>query len=158
MQMIVLLAESEGMLQRMVDEFDRLCKRRKFKVNAGKSTEMVFKRAREQTFNFAKPQRVESEVIPGCKIWLGKKMEEVNELKYLGTILFKHGSMEGEIRERTVEGRQSYERKMCKHGGKKGNDFFFLCMRMQLKGKKKKGTKKPATRCSLQPESGQKEG
>ncbi len=32
----VLLAESEGMLQRTVDEFDRLCKRRKLKVNAGK--------------------------------------------------------------------------------------------------------------------------
>ncbi len=33
----VLLAESEGMLQRIVDEFDRVCKRRKLKVNAGKS-------------------------------------------------------------------------------------------------------------------------
>ncbi len=30
----VLLAETEGMLQRIVDEFDRVCKRRKFKVNA----------------------------------------------------------------------------------------------------------------------------
>ncbi len=54
-------------------------------------------------------------------------MEEVNEFKYLGTILCKHGSMEGEIRERTVKGRQvmgaldSYERKKCKHGGKTGN-------------------------------------
>ncbi len=33
----VLLAESEGMLQRIVDEFDRICKRRKLKVNAGKN-------------------------------------------------------------------------------------------------------------------------
>ncbi len=31
---------------------------------------------------------------------------EVNEFKYFGTILCKHGSMEGEIRERTVQGRQ----------------------------------------------------
>ncbi len=31
----VMLAESEGMLQRIVDEFDRICKRRKLKVNAG---------------------------------------------------------------------------------------------------------------------------
>ncbi len=34
-----------------------------------------------------------------------EKMEEVNEFKYLGTNLCKHGSMEGEIRERTVKGR-----------------------------------------------------
>ncbi len=33
-------------------------------------------------------------------------MEEVNEFTYLGTILCKQGSMEGEIRERTVKGRQ----------------------------------------------------
>ncbi len=49
-------------------------------------------------------------------------MEEVNEFKYLGTILCKHGSMEGEIRKRTVKGSQvmgaleSYEGKTCKHG------------------------------------------
>ncbi len=30
----------------------------------------------------------------------------MNELKYLGTILCKHGSMEVKIRERTVKGRQ----------------------------------------------------
>ncbi len=48
-----------------------------------------------------------SEAILRCEIWLGKeKMEEVNEFKYLGTILCKHGSMKGEIRERTVKGRQ----------------------------------------------------
>ncbi len=32
----VLMAESERMLQRIVDEFDRVCKRRKLKVNAGR--------------------------------------------------------------------------------------------------------------------------
>ncbi len=48
------------------------------------------------------------EAILGCKIWLGKeKMEEVNEFKYLVTILCNHGSMEGEIREKTVKGRQA---------------------------------------------------
>ncbi len=51
--------------------------------------------------------RVGSEAILGCKIWLGKeKMEEVNEFRYLGTVICKHGSMEGEIREITVKGRQ----------------------------------------------------
>ncbi len=38
----VLLAESEGMLQRIVHEFDRVCKRRKLKVNADTSKVMVF--------------------------------------------------------------------------------------------------------------------
>ncbi len=45
----VLLPESEGMLQRIVDEFDGVCKRRKLKVNSGKSKGMVFESAREQT-------------------------------------------------------------------------------------------------------------
>ncbi len=78
----VLLAESEGMLQRIVDEFNRVRKRRKLKVNAGKSKAMFFETAREQTINFSKPYRVGSEAILGCKTWLGKeKMEEVNEFK-----------------------------------------------------------------------------
>ncbi len=124
----VLLAETEGMLQRIVDEFGRVHKRRKLKVNAGKSKVMIFEKAREQTITFAKAYRVGSEAIRGCKIWLGKeKMEEMNKFKYLGTVLCKHGSMVGEIRERTVKGRQvmgaleSYERKKCNRGSKTGN-------------------------------------
>ncbi len=124
----MLFAESEGMLRKIVDEFDRVCKRRKLKVNASKSKVMVLERTREQTINFAKPYRMGSEAILECKIWLGKeRMEEVNEFKYLGTILCKHGSMEGEIRVRTVKGRQvmgameSYDGKKCKHGSKIGN-------------------------------------
>ncbi len=54
----VMLAESEGMLQRIiVDEFARVCKR-KLKMNTGKSKVMVFERAREQTIDFTKPYRV----------------------------------------------------------------------------------------------------
>ncbi len=40
----VLLAESEGDLQRVVHEFYSVCKRRKLKVNAGESKVMVFER------------------------------------------------------------------------------------------------------------------
>ncbi len=36
----VLLAESEGDLQRVVNEFYNVCKRRKLKVNAGKRKKM----------------------------------------------------------------------------------------------------------------------
>ncbi len=53
-----MLVENEGMLQRIVDEFDRICKRRTLKVNAGKSKVMVFEKAGEQTIDFAKPYRV----------------------------------------------------------------------------------------------------
>ncbi len=39
----VVLAESERMLQRIVDEFERVCKRRKLKVNSGKSKVIVLR-------------------------------------------------------------------------------------------------------------------
>ncbi len=54
----MLLAESEGVLQRIVGEFDRVYKSRKLKVNAGKSKAMSFKRVKEQVIDFAKPYRV----------------------------------------------------------------------------------------------------
>ncbi len=57
-----------GIFQRIIDEFDSVCRRRKLKVNADKSKVIVFKRAREQTINFAKPYRVGSEAILGCKM------------------------------------------------------------------------------------------
>ncbi len=75
----VLLAESERIVQGTVAEFDRVYKRRKLKVNAGKSKVMVFERAREQTIDFAKPFRVGSEAIPELKIWLGKEKMEVGQ-------------------------------------------------------------------------------
>ncbi len=40
----VLLAESEGMFQRIVDEFDRVCKRRKLKVNDPDQQNSIFTR------------------------------------------------------------------------------------------------------------------
>ncbi len=49
----VLLAESEGMIQRIVDEFGRVCRSRKLKVNAGQSKVIIFERTREQTIHFA---------------------------------------------------------------------------------------------------------
>ncbi len=44
--------KGNGMLHRIVDAFDRICKRRKLKVNAGKSKVMVFEKAGEQTIDF----------------------------------------------------------------------------------------------------------
>ncbi len=53
----VLLAESEGDLQRVVNEFYSVCKSTKLKVNAGKSNVMVFER-REEVINFNTSYRV----------------------------------------------------------------------------------------------------
>ncbi len=101
----VLLAESEGDLQRVVKEFYSVCKRRKLKVNAGKSKVMMFER-REEVTDFNTAYRVRLPALAGCRIMLGsEEMEEVNEFKYLGTVLCKHGGMEGEIRQRVMKGK-----------------------------------------------------
>ncbi|MCP5003018.1 MAG: hypothetical protein GY941_03575 [Planctomycetes bacterium] len=103
----VLMAESERELQRVVKEFDTVCKRRKLRVNVGKSKVMVFERAEGEVIDFATPYRVGVPNESRCEIMLGREMmEEVDEFKYLGTVLCKHGSMEGETRERAVKGRQ----------------------------------------------------
>ncbi len=67
------MAESEGVLQRIVDEFDTVCKRRKSKVNAGKSKVIVFERTREQTIDFAKPYRVGSELYLNVRYGCGRR-------------------------------------------------------------------------------------
>ncbi len=55
-------------------------------------------------FNIA--YRVRLPALVRCRIMLGsEKMEEVNEFKYLGTVLCKHGGMEGEIREQVMKDR-----------------------------------------------------
>ncbi len=97
--MIELLVENEGTLQRIMDEFDSVCKRRKLRMNVCKSKVMVSEKAREQVIDFAKSYRIRAEGTTKCRIRLGEKRMEVTEFKYLGTVLCKHGSMGGEIRE-----------------------------------------------------------
>ncbi len=96
----MLLAESEGDLQRVVNEFFSVCKRRMLKVNAGKSKVMVFDRREEEVINFNTAYRVRLPGLASCRIMLGsEKIKEVSEFKYLRTVLCKHRGMEGEIRE-----------------------------------------------------------
>ena len=103
----VLLAESKEELQKVVNEFCRVCERRKLKVNAGKSKVMVFERKRSEVVDFHRPYRVEEENVRECEIEMnGEKMEEVTEFKYLGATLCKNNSMKSEIRERAVQGRK----------------------------------------------------
>ena len=104
----VLFAESEEELQRMVSAFDKVCERRKLKVNAKKSKVMVFERREYDMVDFGERYRVS---VPGelnCSIVLqGRELEEVREFKYLGSVLSKDGTLEDEIRERTVQGRKA---------------------------------------------------
>ena len=103
----MLFAESEKELQRVVNEFYNVCTRRNLKVNCDKSKVMVFERRKMEVIEFDTQYRVRVENEEGCKVAMGGKcLEEVNEFKYLGTVLCKHGSMEGEIKERAVKGRQ----------------------------------------------------
>lgn len=69
------MVENEGTLQRMVDEFDRVCKKRQLKENLGKSK--VFEKAREQVINFENPSRTTAASTVKCRIRLGEeRMEE----------------------------------------------------------------------------------
>ncbi len=57
--------------------------------------------------DFVCPCRVGIEYEKECKIiFNSEEMEEVNEFKYLGSVMCKHGSTEGEIRERALQGRK----------------------------------------------------
>ncbi len=91
-----LLAESEGDLQRVVNEFYSVCKRRKLKVNAGKSKVMVSERREVEVVDFNTAYRVRLPAVSRCRVMLeNEKMEEVSEFMYLGTVLCKHGQNVG---------------------------------------------------------------
>ncbi len=93
---MVLLAESEGDLHRVVNEFHSVCKRREIKVNAEKSKVMVFERREEKLIDVDTTYRVRLPAVMRCRVMLEtKKMEEVSEFKYLGTVLGKLRGVEG---------------------------------------------------------------
>ena len=65
------------------------CIKRKLKVNAGKSKVRIFKKKREvEVVDFNTPYRVSVPAVGRCEVVLvGKRMKEVKEFKYLGTVL-----------------------------------------------------------------------
>ncbi len=71
----------------MRSEFCSVCKRRKLKVNAGKSKVMIFERKEEERIDFNTAYRARLPAVARSRIMLGsEKMEEVSEFKYLGTV------------------------------------------------------------------------
>ncbi len=71
--MTMLLAESEGNLQRVVNQFYSVCKRRKLKVNAGKSKVKAFERKEEEVIGFNIAFRVRLPAVTRCRIMLGSE-------------------------------------------------------------------------------------
>ncbi len=70
----------ERLLQRVVNEFYSVCKRRKLKANAGKSKVMVFERREVEVVDFNTAYRVRLPAVARCRVMLGsEKMEEVSE-------------------------------------------------------------------------------
>ncbi len=64
----------------------------------------------EASVDFVCPYRAGIECENECKIILnGEEMEEVNEYKYLGSVMCKHGGTEGETKEKTLQGRKVVE-------------------------------------------------
>ncbi len=103
----MLIAENESDLQNLVSVFDSVCKRRKLKVNVNKSKVMVCEQSRTKVVDYVCLYREGIECEKKCKIILNdKEMEEVIEFKYLGSVMCKNGGMEGETRERPLQGRR----------------------------------------------------
>ncbi len=65
---------------------------------------MVCERSRSEVVDFVCPYRVGTGCEKQSKIILNREeMEEVNEFKYLGPVMCKHGGTEGETRERALQ-------------------------------------------------------
>ena len=86
----VVVADSEEKLCQLVSEFGRVCKRRKLRVNVGKSKVMRCTR---------------SEDSPRLNVLLdGEVLEQVDQFKYLGSIIAENGGVEADVSNRVKEG------------------------------------------------------
>ena len=86
----VVVADSEEKLRRLVLEFGRVCKRRKLRVNVGKSKVMRCTR---------------SEGGANLNVLLdGEALEEVDQFKYLGSMVAANGEVEADVSHRVNEG------------------------------------------------------
>ena len=85
-----LVADSKEKLVRLIREFERVCNRRKLKINVGKSKVM-----RCSALGGNEPLNISLN---------GELLEEVNEFKYLGSMVASGGGMDAEVRERLSAG------------------------------------------------------
>ncbi len=100
----VLIAENESDLQNWVSVFDSVCKGRQLEVHVNKSKVMICEQSIREVVDFVCPYRVGIKCEEECKIILnGEEMGEVNEFKYLGSVMCMHGGTEEETRERELQ-------------------------------------------------------
>ena len=86
----VVVADSERKLCQLVTEFGRVCERRKLRVNVGKSKVMRCTRNED-----------------GARLNVmlnGEALEEVDQFKYLGSVIAANGGVEADVRHRVNEG------------------------------------------------------
>ena len=86
----VVVADSERKLYQLVTEFGRVCERRKLRVNVGKSKVMRCTRNED-----------------GARLNVmlnGEALEEVDQFKYLGSVIAVNGGVEADVRHRVNEG------------------------------------------------------
>ena len=86
----VVVADSERKLVQLVTEFGRVCERRKLRVNVGKSKVMRCTR---------------NEVGTRLNVMLnGEALEEVDQFRYLGSVIAANGGVEADVHRRVNEG------------------------------------------------------
>ncbi len=80
---------------------------------------MDCEQSRSEVVDFLCPYRVGIKCEKECKIILnGEEMEEAIEFKYLGSVICKHGDIEGETREWALQGRKVVGSLECIVNGK----------------------------------------
>ena len=86
----VVVADSERKLCQLVTEFGRVCERRKLRVNVGKSKVM---------------RHIRNEDGARLNVMLnGEALEEVDQFKYLGSVIAANGGVEADVRHRVNDG------------------------------------------------------
>ncbi len=94
----ILLEEREKDLQKLVNDFIKVCMWRNLKVTVGKSKVMVSEKRKSEVIEIENHYRKRVENQRQYKIKMNRQiMEEGNEFKYLGSTLCKYESMKGEI-------------------------------------------------------------
>ncbi len=95
--------ESEKDLQKLVNEFNTVCVRRKLRVNEGKSKVMVFEKRKNKVIDFTEQYRMKLENQKQCKGWTDNGRGELIQLPWLQPVyIWKHGTGDSNLNKVTL--------------------------------------------------------